>query len=71
MGGNHLHWQLDVTFNEDRSRKRVDHSAENYSRLNRLALNLLKRDKSIKASIRSKRFIAGWDKNYLLRLIST
>jgi predicted transposase YbfD/YdcC len=68
---NHLHWQLDVTFNEDRSRKRVDHSAENYSRLNRLALNLLKRDKSIKASIRSKRFIAGWDKNYLLRLIST
>jgi hypothetical protein len=36
-----------------------------------LALNLLKRDKSIKASIRGKRFIAGWDKNYLLRLIST
>jgi hypothetical protein len=49
----------------------VDQSAENYSRLKRLALNLLKRDKSIKASIRGKRFIAGWDKNYLLHLIST
>ena len=68
---NHLHWQSDVTINEDRSRKRVDHSAGNYSRLNRWALNPLKRDKSIKASIRSKRYIAGWDKNYLLRLIST
>ena len=38
---NHLHWQLDVTINEDRSRKRVDHSAGNYSRLNRWALNPL------------------------------
>ncbi len=49
----------------------MDHSAESYSRLNPLALNLLKREKTIKASIRGKRFIAGWDKNYLLRLIST
>ncbi len=55
-GENHLNWQLDVTFNEDRSRKRVDRLAENYSRLNRLALNLLKLDKSIKVSIRCKRF---------------
>ena len=67
--GNHLHWQLDAAFSGDRMR--VDHSAENYLRLNRLALNLLKRDKSIRTGIRSKRFIAGWDKNHLLLLIST
>ena len=68
---NHLHRQLDVAFNGDQGRKRPDHSAENYSRLNRLALNLLMRKKMIKASTRSKRFVAGWDKNYLLHRIST
>ena len=41
------------------------------SQQNRLALNLLKREKTIKASIRGKRFIVGWDKSYLLRLIFT
>ena len=66
-----LHWQLDVAFGEDQGRMRVDHAAENHSRLNRLALNLLKREKTIKASIRKKQRLAGWDLDYLLRLIST
>ncbi len=68
---NNLHWHLDVAFNEDQGRMRVDHAAENHSRLNRLALNLLKREKTIKASIRNKQRLAGWDLDYLLRLIST
>ncbi len=38
---NKLYWSLDVTFREDALRNRVGHSAENFSRLRRLALNLL------------------------------
>lgn len=67
---NNLHWQLDVSFSEDQRRIRRGHGAENFSRLCRLALNLLKRDKSIKAGVKGKRLNAGWDHDYLLRLIS-
>ena len=68
---NNLHWQLDVSFGEDQNRARKGHGAQNYSRLCRIALNLLKRDQSLKAaSIKSKRLNAGWDHDYLLRLIN-
>lgn len=67
---NQLHWQLDVSFNEDQRRIRKDHGAENYSRLCRLALNLLKRDKTVKIGIHGKRLKAGWDEPYLLRLLT-
>lgn len=68
---NQLHWQLDVSFGEDQRRVRKGHGAENFSRLCRLALNLLKRDKSVKAGIHGKRLKAGWDEHYLLRLLTT
>jgi predicted transposase YbfD/YdcC len=67
---NKLHWQLDVSFNEDQRRIRKHHGAENYSRLCRLALNLLKRDKSVKIGVHGKRLKAGWDEPYLLRLLT-
>jgi predicted transposase YbfD/YdcC len=67
---NNLHWQLDVSFSEDQNRIRSGHGAENHSRLCRLALNLLKRDQTVKAGIKGKRLTAGWDHNYLLGLIS-
>ncbi len=67
---NNLHWQLDVSFDEDRRRVRVGHGAENFSRLCRVALNLLKQDKTVKAGIKAKRLKAGWDHDYLLQLIS-
>lgn len=67
---NNLHWQLDVSFGEDQRRTRKGHGAENYSRLCRVALNLLKRDRTLKAGIKGKRLNAGWDHDYLLRLIS-
>jgi len=67
---NKLHWQLDVSFREDERRIRRGHGAENYSRLCRLALNLLKQDKSVKAGIHAKRLKAGWDEHYLLRLLT-
>jgi predicted transposase YbfD/YdcC len=68
---NNLHWQLDVSFNEDQRRIRKDHGAENFSRLCRLALNLLKRDKSVKIGVHGKRLKAGWDEPYLLRLLTS
>jgi predicted transposase YbfD/YdcC len=66
---NNLHWQLDISFNEDQRRIRKGAGAENFSRLCRAALNLLKQDKSVKAGIKAKRLLAGWDHDYLLRLM--
>ena len=39
---NRLHWQLDVTFEEDQSRLRKGHADANFSILRRTALSLLK-----------------------------
>lgn len=68
---NKLHWSLDVSFHEDMSRMRAGYAAENFSRLRRMALNLLKRDKTTRIGIKGKRLKAGWDENYLLKVIST
>jgi predicted transposase YbfD/YdcC len=66
---NNLHWQLDVSFREDERRIRKGHGTQNFSRLCRIALNLLKRDKTVKLGIKGKRLNAGWDNDHLLRLI--
>lgn len=67
---NQLHWSLDVTFREDALRQRVGHSAENLSRIRRLALNLLRRDKTCRAGIKGKRLQACLKDEYLLRVLS-
>lgn len=67
---NQLHWTLDVSFNEDQSRARTGYAPENLSTLRCLALNLLKQNKSKKASIRAKRKIAGWDNDFLRTLLN-
>jgi predicted transposase YbfD/YdcC len=66
---NKLHWVLDVGFGEDLDRKRAGHAAQNFSVLNRIALNLLKQDKSSKRGIKGKRLKAPWNHPYLLKLI--
>lgn len=66
---NKLHWVLDVAFREDDSRHRIGHSAENLATIRRIALNVLKNDKSIKLGIKNKRLKAGWTNDYLLKLI--
>jgi predicted transposase YbfD/YdcC len=68
---NNLHWQLDVSFDEDQRRIRKGHGAENFSRLCRLSLNLLKRETSQKVGIKTKRKICGWDNDYLLKVATT
>jgi len=66
---NRLHWSLDVSFQEDQRRLRTDHAAENFSRLCRIALNLLKAEKSLKLGIANKRLNCGWDHDYLLKVL--
>lgn len=67
---NAAHWVLDVAFREDLSRLRRDNGAENFAILRRIALNLLKQDKSSKLGIKNKRLKATWDHNYFLHLLS-
>jgi len=66
---NELHWVLDIAFGEDESRLRKGHGAHNMSLLRRLALNLLRRDTTLKVGIKTKRLRAALDTEYLLHLL--
>ncbi len=66
---NTLHWSLDVTFSEDKSRIRKDNAPENFALLRKLALNLLNQEKSTKVSNKMKRYRAAMDNNYLLKIL--
>jgi predicted transposase YbfD/YdcC len=66
---NKVHWSLDVSFNEDGCRKRAGNAAINFSVISRLALNILRKDDT-KASIRSKRLLAGWTPEYIFKLLN-
>jgi len=66
---NKLHWTLDVVFGEDASRKRNKNAAQNFSILLKIALNLLKNEKSFKGGIKRKRNKAAWDNQYLRKII--
>lgn len=64
-----LHWSLDVSFKEDLSRVRIGHAAENLGVIRRVALNLLKQEKTSKVGITARRKRAGWDNKYLLKVL--
>ena len=66
---NGLHWVLDVAFREDENRTGTDHAQANLVTLRHLALNQLKREPSLKASVKAKRMRAGWDDDYLLKVL--
>ena len=66
---NKLHWVLDVGFGEDLDRKRAGHAAQNFSLLNRIALNLLKQETTFKRGIKGKRLKAAWNHPYLLKIL--
>ena len=66
---NCLHWVLDIAFREDDCRTRKNHGAQNFATIRHLALNLIKRDTTIKAGIKTRRHSAGWDNDYLAQLI--
>lgn len=66
---NSLHWILDVSFGEDKSRKRDGHAAHNYTIALRMALNLLKKEATSRRSIKGKRLKAAWDLDYLKQIL--
>ena len=67
--GNQLHWVLDAGFNEDASMKRVGNAAENFARLRRIVLNLLrhvqKREGGMNIPLKRKRKAAAWSTKIL------
>jgi len=67
---NRLHWMMDVGFHEDASQVRRDHGPANLARVRRIAQTLLQQDCSTKASMRSKRHVAGWDLDYMEVLLT-
>jgi predicted transposase YbfD/YdcC len=66
---NSLHWTLDVIFAEDRSRIRMGNGPEIASIFRKLALMVLQRDTTSRGSIRGKRLQAGWNEDFLERIL--
>jgi hypothetical protein len=66
---NQLHWVLDVVFGEDQARARTKQAAENLAAMLRLAVNLLRREKQCKRSIKGKLMRAAIDPDYLRHLL--
>jgi len=56
---NNLHWELDITFGEDLSRKRIKNAAENFNIISKIAMSLLNKEKSRKGSKKAKRFASA------------
>ena len=66
---NNLHWSLDVLFKEDASLKKNGNSAINYNIILKLALAMLEKEKSKKASKPVKRLTAALDDKYRERIL--
>lgn len=66
---NSLHWVLDVGFREDDSRLRDRNAAANLAVILKIAINLVKAEKSPKGSIKGRRKAAGWDNDYMQKII--
>lgn len=62
---NSLHWELDIGFCEDGNRTRTENAAENLNVIRHIGINLLKKEKSCKMGIASKRKKCGYDMDYL------
>ncbi len=60
---------LGMAFNEDHNRIRKDNDCQNFAILRHIALNLLKHEKTSKHSIRAKRMLTCWKKEYLLKVL--
>jgi predicted transposase YbfD/YdcC len=67
---NSLHWVLDVVFREDESRHHAGNSCENLALLRKLAIGLLKQEKTCGASLKTKRLRCGWDDGYLAKVLA-
>ena len=66
---NNLHWILDIAFDDDANTAKAEHAQANLITLRHLALNQLNRETSLNTSIKAKRLRAGWDNDYLLKVL--
>ena len=66
---NSLQWVLDVSFREDDCRIRKEKGAQNFAVLRHIALNLLQRESGHKRGIKARRKRAGWDRQYLIKVL--
>ena len=66
---NGLHWRLDVSMGEDKSRQRAGHEAENFSRVRRIVLNKLKIADPRKLSLKLKRYRCSIDPEHLQKIL--
>lgn len=67
---NQLHWVLDLAFREDEARHRARNTAENMTTLRHFALDIIKSDKKRKLGVANTRKRAGWDRSYLIELLT-
>jgi predicted transposase YbfD/YdcC len=65
---NSLHWRLDVVMNEDQDRTRMGHGPHNLAVLRHMAINAMQKEGS-KGSLRGKFKRAGWNDDFLYRLL--
>jgi predicted transposase YbfD/YdcC len=65
-----LHWVLDMAFREDEARHRARNTAQNMTTLRHFAINIIKRDGERKLGVANCRKRAGWDRNYLIKLLT-
>jgi len=63
-----MHWVLDVVYHEDSSRLRTKNATSNMSFARRFVTTLLKRDTAWK-NLRRKRKMAGWNTEFLQKLL--
>lgn len=65
---NHLHWHLDITFNEDANRSRSGYAPQNLNILRKIALHRI-RHMTDKLSLKKRRFRASMNVDYLQKVI--
>ena len=66
---NQVHWCLDMAFREDDSRIRKGNGPANMAVLRHMALNLVRKEKTPKLSLRVKRKLAGWKLSFLMGIL--
>ena len=66
---NSRHWVMDRLFREDECRVRTDHAPANFTTIQHMAHNLLRRDPG-KNALRSRRKAAGRDDDFLASLVT-
>ena len=66
---NSLHWVLDVALREDDCRIRKDNAPQNFAVLRHIAVNAVGKEKSQKLGIKNKQVCAGWDNEYLEKIL--